>query len=200
MKKILFIITLLLIGISNVNAEPCDAYDIKRLKEIAEGVEITYELQEPIKQDYGEIRDVYKINIKGLTNELIVINRKEGTIYDNSSDYNELIFSGIKYYDIKSKNCSSVLKQITLKLPVYNNFSDLESCKNNEYKNLKICQKWVESVITEKEYYDALNSIEEDKPTVKPKKNFNISIMFGVCVLIVIIICVYLKKKREMLI
>ena len=74
MKKILFVITLLLMGISNVNAEPCDAYDIKRLKEIAEGVEITYELLPPVEEMYSITKDNYRINITGLTDELVVVN------------------------------------------------------------------------------------------------------------------------------
>ena len=113
MRKIFLFMFLMFMSILNVSAQACDAYDIKRLKEIAEGVEITYELQEPIQQEYGSIKDAYKISISGLTNELFVINKTDQENYYMNTNFNDVIlFGGKKLMEIYSVDCSYSLKKI----------------------------------------------------------------------------------------
>lgn len=205
MKKILFVITLLLISISNVNAEPCDAYDIKRLKEIAEGVEITYELLPPVEYE-GDItiRDNYKIKISGFQEDIIVVNEKENKVYDSTSDYNEIIDGGVKQYRIKSRSCSQILRTVVLKLPVYNNFSEHEYCKEKKYKDLVVCQEWVENSVSEREFNDAIveiNQMDSENNSVNWLKENKIILIITIVFLFVLIgIVLVLKRKKEVLV
>ena len=76
----------------SVPGEAWKTEDIKRLKELANGVEITYELQEPLVLEEGEVKDVYKINISGLTDELIIFNDIDNESYTVNTNFNDYVF------------------------------------------------------------------------------------------------------------
>ena len=201
MKKILFIITLLLIGISNVNAEPCDAYDIKRLKEIANGVEITYELLPPVEGLYSTEKDYYKINITGLTDELIVINEEDNEFYYNNTNFDETkaLSSGKKKLVIKAKKCARILKNVTLKLPVYNSYHEHELCQKKENKDLNVCQEWVEEYVDAQNFLDATTKQNDENNNSNNFFiiNYKLLIVIAMIILIALIIFMVLKKKKE---
>lgn len=204
MKKYMFILFTLFMFISEVNAEACDYKDIKRLKEIANGVEITYELQEPYDVEGYTYRDLYKINIIGLTDELIVYNETDDESYKIDTDFNNLMLhSGKKKITIYSSSCSDSLKKITLKLPVYNDFSNTKECKMDKYKNLDMCQEWTEEDVLYEDFYRYFNEEENNSNDSNNfidiiKNNIYIVIIFGV-VLVTIIILFIFKRKKEVL-
>lgn len=202
MKKIFLFIFFMFIFASNVSAEACDAYDIKRLKELANGVEITYELQEPLVLEEGEVKDVYKINVSGLTDELIIFNDIDNESYTVNTNFNDYVFfGGKKQLEIASVNCSNTLKKMTLKLPVYNYYSDGDFCSDSDNKKLSVCQQWVEEKISEKEFdYVTNNEVEENYDDYRIDK---ITIVYIICFVIICVIAglvVFFKKKKERLV
>lgn len=201
MKKILFAITLLFISITNVNAEACDAYDIKRLKEIAEGVEITYEILPAIETEDEIIRDRYKINITGLTDEILAINKEKNKYYYNNTNFEEegVIASGKYEFIIRSKICDRNLKTINLKLLVYNNFYNSDDCKLKDNKDLYICKEWVEERIDNEEFIEYLTSTKEEN-SIKIEKNNNYRTIIIVAVIIIVFVSLIykiIKRKKE---
>lgn len=197
MRKIFLFIFFMVVFTSNVNAEACDAYDIKRLKEIAEGVEITYELQEPLMFMEELVYDVYKINITGLTSEIFVHNETDDEYYSVNSDFNKILNGGKKQMIIKANGCSNVLKKITLKLPVYNYYYKSAHCEGKTH--LDVCNEWVEEKVTEKKLYSELysgNDVEENNNFIMD--NIVYLIIASILVLLIIIFII-VKRKREVL-
>lgn len=196
MKKLFMFMFLMFIFILNVNAEACDAYDIKRLKEIAEGVEITYERQEPTENNGLKVMDTYKLNISGLTNELILYNKTDDLNYTvNSELSNVLISSGIKYFEVYSTYCSNVLKKIEVKLPIFNNYSDSDFCKDFNNQDLEVCNQWVDKKISENEFYYEVTKDEEEN--FSNNENILILLVIFIIVILMVAVIVFLKKKRN---
>ena len=198
MKKIFLFMFLIVICAFEVNAEACDAYDIKRLKEIADGVEITYELQEPFNFDGMVIYDRYKINVIGLTNEIILVNKSEFSRYNVDTNFDEVIFQGgKKTLNVVSVYCGVDLKKIYLELPAYNIYSNYDECKQFENSKLKVCQKWIDDKITKEDFYSVINSkkvIEEDLFS-----KYSVFIISGIVVLVIFVLAFFIRKKKEVL-
>lgn len=198
MRKIFLFIFLMALFITNVNAEACDAYDIKRLKEIANGVEITYELQEPTENNGLKVMDTYKLNISGLTSDLILYNETDDLNYTFNLDLsNILVSSGIKKFEVYGTYCSNVLKKIEVKLPVFNNYSDSDFCKEDDNKLLDVCKQWVDKKISENEFYYVVNK--DEMEDVSDNKNIIILLVVVIIVILMFIIG-FSKKKRNDLI
>lgn len=202
MKKILFAITLLLISLTNVNAEECDAYDIKRLKEIANGVEITYELQEPYKYGDMVIKDEYLLSINGLTEEIYINNKTDNKKYFAKTDMkHEKIYGGIKQIQISSVKCNRNLREIVLNIPAYNIYSQFEECKIEKNSELSICSEWVEEKISDSYFKQKIaENMEENEQQPNFIKKYYIIIIGGiVSVFVVIFVVLIIKRKKEVL-
>ena len=186
--------------VSNVNAEACDAYDIKRLKEIAEGVEITYELQEPFDNEGTMIYDRYKIKITGLTDEVSVINSTDELVYNSNGLIDDVLYGGIKLFRVYSKNCSETLKKIEIKLPVYNNYYNSDFCQSEENKNKTyFCEEWVEEEITEDEFNSFIYSEDYGANQGFVNSYYLYLLLILVAVVIAVFVIIY-KKKKEVLV
>lgn len=202
MKKIFLFIFLMVIFSFEVSAEACDSYDIKRLKELANGIEITYELQEPFPIDGGIIKDYYKLNVTGLTDELVMFDNDNDERYDLNTIFSDIKFRGGKYiFSIVSKECYRKLKTIVIKLPVYNLYSDGNFCSAKDTKKLGVCQEWVEDKITESEfdraYLEYSKGIEKD--TTNNKKIYFVILGVIVLVVFVVVISLIFRKRKERL-
>lgn len=203
MRKYLFIFIFIFLSLSKVNAASCDAYDIKRLKEIADGVEITYELQEPMMVVDTMVNDIYKLNITGLTNELFVYNETNDEIYDINTDMNnKFIFSGRKKLKIRANGCTQTLRAITLKLPIYNVYYGSDFCLEENNKDLDICQEWIDKEISEREFLTKVYNEEEKNKQENSFIQDNLYIIIGGIVLFIIIIVtvIIFKRKKEVLV
>lgn len=203
-KLFIFIFSFIFLFTSKVNAEACDSADIKRLKELASGVEISYELQEKIINEYGAFYDLYKLNITGLTDEILVYNETDDVVYNVNTNFNDNILeSGKKKLIIKAYRCSQTLKRITLKLPIYNFYSENQFCKKKENKDLDVCQKWVTELITNEDFYEEVNKVNKERTKDNNIVNFiinNIIILACLVLLIIgLIIFIIVKKKKEVL-
>lgn len=200
MKKILFFIFLMFMFIIDVNAEACDAYDIKRLKEIAEGVEITYELQEPFENDGAMVYDHYKIKITGLTDEIYIYdktNKKRYFYHDSVSgnvEYYSIVPGRIDYY-IYPFDCSNKLKNSSIKLPIYNIFSNSDECKNINY-NIGYCDEYVDSYISYDEFINAYDEYLNKNKGYDLDKN-KIIVFSGLILIVIILFVIFIMIKKK---
>lgn len=197
MKKLFLFMALMFMSILNVSAEACDTEDIKRLKELAEGVEITYELQEP--HDNGEtvIYDYYTIKVSGLTEEIFIYDEKNNIYYTFNDNEKTFVDSGLKKFVVKANGCSNILKTIKLKLPYYNSYYTSSYCMEN--KNVDICKKWVDTKVDEGQFVEEINS----SNTVEEQsfiKGHSLEIIIGIALIFIIVIVIIIKRRREVLV
>ena len=211
---LLIIITFMLSLMNNVYAEDCDSTDIKRLRVLANDVDISYEYNDDIYDEYGiKIHDTYKVVISNLSDELYVIESKTNldlrnySVNDGSITIDRL-YSGNKSFKIYSRNCSNkLLKTYSIKLPKFNNYSTDPNCEGHE--NLDICQKFYDS--SNVDYYEFMEMInnsdnkdtddnkskDENKYIKFIKDNYiYISIGGGVLIIIIIVLIILRHKKR----
>ena len=211
---LLIIITFMLSLMNNVYAEDCDSTDIKRLRVLANDVDISYEYNDDIYDDDGFlIYDTYKVIISNLSDELYVIESKTNldlrnySVNDGSITIDRL-YSGNKSFKIYSRNCSNkLLKTYSIKLPKFNNYSTDPNCEGHE--NLDICQKFYDS--SNVDYYEFMEMInnsdnkdtddnkskDENKYIKFIKDNYiYISIGGGVLIIIIIVLIILRHKKR----
>lgn len=214
MKKVIFLLVLILILFfeSNVYAI-CDTTDIKRLKEVAGNVEFTYE-----HNVYGDDTDlesvwasVYDIVVSGVTEELVVFDGDGNKYYSYNNDGNVYIrtSSGKRKILIYSNMCSgTLLRTITLDLPVFNFNSISEECKKDEFKDLDICAEFLEDkeeVIQGDEFEKYIEDVKKRQSSIFYKiKNFVVNniiyvIIGGVIVLVIGIILFSRYRKRSVL-
>lgn len=213
----LIIITFMLSLMNNVYAEDCDSTDIKRLRVLANDVDISYEYNDDIYDEYGiKIHDTYKVVISNLSDELYVIESKTNldlrnySVNDGSITIDRL-YSGNKSFKIYSRNCSNkLLKTYSIKLPKFNNYSTDPNCEGHE--NLDICQKFYDS--SNVDYYEFMELLEksdnENKDNDNKKKDSKyikfikdnyiyISIGGGVLIILIIVLIILRHKKRGVL-
>ena len=159
---LLIIITFMLSLMNNVYAEDCDSTDIKRLRVLANDVDISYEYNDDIYDNDGfKIYDTYKIVVSNLSDELYVIESKTNldlrsySVVDGSITIDRL-YSGNKSFKIYSKNCSNkLLKTYSIKLPKFNNYSTDPNCEGHE--DIEVCQKFYDS--SNIDYYEFMEMI-----------------------------------------
>ena len=172
-KSFFFTLFLLLINFNSVKADVCDTNDIKRLRELSNNVSINYS----IKQD-GEYSN-FNLEISGLTKEMYFY------FYDdieNSYSYEEtnngtIVFeesSGDYKIKIASSACGTILKDINITIPKFNQYSLDDRCKKNKYANLDVCDEWYqfEGINTESEDFD-INDYFEPKNKTFTINNFS---------------------------
>lgn len=211
---IIFIFAIFLIP--NVYAEDCDSTDIKRLRVLANDVDISYEYNDDIYDSDGfKIFDTYKVVVSNLSDELYVIESKTNldlrsySVNDGSITIDRL-YSGNKSFKIYSKNCSNKLvRTYNVNLPKFNNYSNDPNCEGHE--NLEVCQKFYDSSNIDYEEFMSIidnsdrkaddvdndKSKDENKYIKFIKDNYiYISIGSGVLIIIIIVLIVLRHKKR----
>ena len=211
---LLIIITFMLSLMNNVYAEDCDSTDIKRLRVLANDVDISYEYNDDIYDNDGfKIYDTYKIVVSNLSDELYVIESKTNldlrsySVVDGSITIDRL-YSGKKNFKIYSKNCSNkMLRNYSVNLPKFNNYSTDPNCEGHE--DIEVCQKFYDS--SNIDYYEFMEMInnsdnkdaddnkskDENKYIKFIKDNYiYISIGGGVLIIIIIVLIILRHKKR----
>lgn len=211
---LLIIITFMLSLMNNVYAEDCDSTDIKRLRVLANDVDISYEYNDDISDNDGfKIYDTYKIVVSNLSDELYVIESKTNldlrsySVVDGSITIDRL-YSGKKNFKIYSKNCSNkMLRNYSVNLPKFNNYSTDPNCEGHE--DIEVCQKFYDS--SNIDYYEFMEMInnsdnkdaddnkskDENKYIKFIKDNYiYISIGGGLLIIIIIVLIILRHKKR----
>lgn len=216
-RKVLFIIIVLLINNVPVNATMCDDDWIDKLKENASKVSITYEMDNDYVNAKGEKeKGIYKIIVTGLE-EYTSIRSKELKINEEYTDDNQgniiikNIESGIKRVSIYSNTCNTLLLTKTLNIPVFNKYSQREEC--NGITDLDVCMEDYKYQLNEsifqkkiKEYKEAKEQEEEIKKeskismffnkTVEFLKNYYLYIIVIIVLIVSVTIYIVVRKKK----
>ena len=216
-RKVLFIIIVLLINNVSVNATMCDDDWIDKLKENASKVSITYEMDNDYVNAKGEKeKGIYKIIVTGLE-EYTSIRSKELKINEEYTDDNQgniiikNIESGIKRVSIYSNTCNTLLLTKTLNIPVFNKYSQREEC--NGITDLDVCMEDYKYQLNEsifqkkiKEYKEAKEQEEEIKEeskismffnkTVEFLKNYYLYIIVIIVLIVSVTIYIVVRKKK----
>lgn len=220
-KHLISIIILFFVFSMNVYAESCDTNDIKRLKVLANDVEITYVYNDDIFDSDGfKIYDTYKVVINNMTDELYIKETKTNTDLSNYAVIDGVLtidrmYSGKKTFKVYSKTCDKSLKSLYVTLPKFNYYSTDPNCDGKE--KVGVCQKFYDS--SNLEYYEFLEIITsyengdvEEEPTddnvdkidnryISFIKNNYVYIGIGgiVIILLIIVFLVLRHKKRGVL-
>ncbi len=211
---IIFIFSMFLVPC--VYAEDCDSTDIKRLRVLANDVDISYEYNDDIYDSDGfKINDTYKVVVSNLSDELYVMESKTNLdlrsyLVNDGSITIDRLYSGNKSFKIYSKNCSNkLLRTYSVKLSNFNNYSTDPNCEGHE--DIEVCQKFYDS--SNIDYVEFMRLIEksdnEDKNKDSDSKNEDskyirfikdnyiyIFIGSGVLIIIIITLIVLRHKKR----
>ena len=216
MKKIIFLVVIFLMLFldSNVYAV-CDTADINRLKEIANGVEVTYEhnVYGSLDEEDGILMSVYDIVVTGLTNEIYIVDGDGNKYHYYDANENGVInmrsSSGERKIFIFSETCSGILLSTkTLNLPTFNFNSISEECKKEEFKNLDICKEFLddeEVVLNGDEFEEVIEEVKKEQSNIFYKifnfiKNNLLYVSIGLASIIVISVILFLRyRKRSVL-
>lgn len=210
-RKITFILVLILFNNISVDAAICDKDNIDKLKEEASKVSITYEM------DSEKEKGIYKIIVTGLQEDKSIrikeLNINEPYNEENKGNitlYN--IESGIKKVSIYFDICDELLITKTVNIPIFNKYSTREECDGIE--DLDVCKEDYQYQLNEsifqnkiKEYKELKQQEEQNKESESSiTKIFNNIIEFlkkyyfyiiGVIVIAVsITIYIVIRKKR----
>ncbi len=215
MKKIVFIF--LIIFSLNVYAVTCDNNEFKRLKNLAEKVEFTYDYEiEKIKQEDGNIFNKYNFSItaNNLNEDLKVL-----IIYDKYSSNKEFKYNSDKKNTIKgffegdkvnitieaytTNDCSGkVIMTKTVNIPYYNRNYDKDFCIENP--SFKYCKEFTEKYISSSEYGSEMekffdnNQIDVKEEIKKQDNNYLIyAIITFLAIFIFLLLIVYIVKRQR---
>lgn len=211
MKKILFSFSLLLICFSYINVsaiDACTTSEMTRLRELANNVEIsyTYEIEIFEEENIFLIYDLQVLNLHSdlkisyenkNSNEIIFLNNNNPTI--NGLGENEtLIFYIYAYTD--NMCVDTLLRTITVNLPIYNNYYYFNKERCEEYSDFEYCQEFMDvSDLSFEEidnkFNEYLESLRIDKFADTFKNNYIYVIIGGVLILTIVVIIVIKKQK-----
>lgn len=214
MRKIVSLLMVIVIFFFNSNVyAACDKNDINRLKEIAKNVQITYEHNvygdiNSVNDSNTELTSIYDIMITGLTDELYIVDNGGGRY--NYSDIKDDVISiktssGEKKFFVFSKNCKNVvLDTRVFNLPKFNFNSLSEECQKEEFKDLDICQDFIQdndSNLSVDEFEEKIEEVKKEKSLIYKFWDFvreNL-IMTFVCIGIIgiLFIILFLKHRKR---
>lgn len=179
-NRICFLVFLVLLSITKVNALECDNHTKVELNKLAGNVSANYEF------NYDESYTRFNINVFNLSEGLkaeISNNRSSDIITVNYSDTNNgfytfvesdtdnIIKYTIKIYGVKD-GCNYISKTLSIVKPKFNNYAKLDNCKIEGMQDYVYCKEWITSEINIKEStvlksiskkVEELNNIPEDK-------------------------------------
>ena len=227
MKRIKYLLLFLVVIIClqiNVNAATCPAEEFKRLKDLADKVELTQDHEWRIgyyENGEGYTFPSFTITAYNLNKDIKVMTERDYL----AGDYNEFVddgtgkgvlyrFSGgakvnvvIRAYT--ADGCSGkLLTTKTMKLPTLNFFSYEDVCFEN--REFKYCSLFLDEKISSEFFTRELNKYLEEKKNnsqnekrnEKEEKNSNVKnvlLISGVVVVLVIIVIsvILIKRKRK---
>ncbi len=206
-RKIILIISLLLIFPINVYAKTCSKEERNKV----------YAMINNIKINYVHSHDNYfNISISNVPEELYLVLPSGRKIYSNNlDDAKKDTYPGGKkitfnVYSTNGDECIDEMKYVkTLFIRSYNVYSEKEICKNEDYKDFKYCNKNYQGDITEEKFekelkkYEKNLTIPEEVPKVEEKENNNYIpyIIYGTIgatlILVITIIAIFRKRSRR---
>lgn len=169
MKKLLFIVTLLLLIPNKVSAITyCDGQDRAALMPFVNNVNINYV---PTINDDDTV--VYTIMINNLTSDMIIYDETTKKIYKGFGTQNSEFTlketeAGTYNFSILSLECKEQLSTKSIKLPNYNRFYKREECTDLE--GYPICKRWSNYVASEEEFLEDIKDL-RDEINKKKKEN-----------------------------
>lgn len=201
MKKMLFII-LMFAFINITYAEECTENKIKELKEKADNINVDVEF------DYNSadagVRNMSYVTVQGLTNDLYVYANDLSVLFlksheNESGEITKLVTDRVKSLHVYSNICpNQIIKKISLTLNTYNPYSAYEECKDISGEELKVCDKFYDENISEKEFYKEIEDYKSKNKIDNIIKNNNkIWLLLIPIVLAVIILIVIIKKIKD---
>lgn len=217
MKKIVFVLLMLLTF--NVYADTCKSDELKRLKNIAEQVELSYEYKVSTIP-YSDGQDVsfaeYAVVVSNLNKE-IKVNweedfyagvfeefKNDGTNTGRLSGYKDGENAVVVIRAYTNDACSGeILAKKSIKLPYLNPFYYQDICKT--YSDFKYCQQIVDKSLTVDKFKSELNNYlktneSNEKEDVNNNSNnsyYLIIIIAVIIVIFVLLISVIIKKRRK---
>jgi len=199
MRKSIVLVTLLLIMVLplKVNAE-CSINDQNEL----------LKLSNQIKYKYKYVSDnQFKIVFNNVSDKLYIID-DIGLQYSNNEE-KDLTYKGgfTRIFHIAANgntNCSNeIIKDLTIRLPIYNKFSENEKCSKEEYKDFKYCNKFLYEEISEENWKKELSKYESKlEKNIITNDNNIVKIVIGIglivfTILTIGIIMIIRKRKRR---
>ena len=201
MKKVLVILSILLLGMNNVKADSCSDSELAKLRSEAENVKVSYdELEDAfdyvVPADDGNpsktikaYRYSIKMNVYNITNNIYVVETNDknndekyikysdtenGKYSFTSDDNKNYINYTFKVYS-NTNNCSAkLLRTITIKKPKYNDNYAYVICKENP--EVPICKRFItEDINMEgKDLVSEVNKYLEDEKNSDNKSGSNL--------------------------
>ena len=161
MKKVLLLISLIMLFPVSAYAYSCDYNEQARLRRIASNVMTSYE--------YVENNDnvTFNVTLTNITNEIYILDTTTNKKYYYNGS-NEITINGygpntnIRYliYPTKNDCMASFLTTKYVNTPYYNKFYKDELCKGKTYS---ICNKWVKVSLTYDEFVKTINELDNKK-------------------------------------
>ncbi len=216
MKKALVFIISFFTGIISIKALSyggCEYKDVARMKSFVNNINLTY--------DYTIINNeaYFDVTISNITSDMYFVDVKNNiTYYYNNTINGEITIkcytntSGSYKFYSANPSCSGIsLGTKYYKFPIYNIYFNNEMC--NDYKNISICQKWVNKSYSYDEFAkqieDYKNSlIEEPKdddviihnPTIIDKIIDIYVRYYYIFLIAIIVLCssiIIIKRKKD---
>lgn len=221
MKKIKYLLILLLIiSFKNVSAiDNCTSSEMTRLRELANNVEIKYEDkveeiwevndENATSESFVGVNVVYKLVINNYNSDLklyIKLNNNEKKIISveelENKNFYETDNIQIEIYSLTNNLCTDeLLRTITIKLPIYNQFyySHKEECI--KYPDFKYCEEFLDLTNVD---FDKINAEFEkylsNQNDVRINNDIKINkylLIGGIVAIVMIITVLSLWKKNK---
>lgn len=214
-KKVNFIFIILFVGFlipKNVLADNCSQEQINNYNTLVNNIKFEF-----IHED----NDNFILNIYNIPKEIRVVDTRSSMAFFNSES-NVSTASGYlagQTYKFMFMPTSEITCDLgitftkNLYVSKYNEYSENEICKNDEYKDFKYCDENYQGTITDEDFEKELKKYEEqlivveEVPDIKTQNNFfeeNLSfVIIGASILLllamIIFIVIRVKKNRRKL-
>lgn len=215
MKKILFCISLFVFGLSTVYCD-CTDSDVEQYKKEASSINVSYKrYKDAVDAFDAPVYDAYIVTIKNLYDNYYIEDSKseirigkdylyEGETTDNNTYVSDAIASGVNKLKVYHNGCSTVIKTIELKLPVYNVYNEDPLCDNVDKSETKVCDKWLEDSINYEQFYTEVRKYKKDNGNrnfvssiLDFFKNNYITVIVAVLIFVgIVVLTSVIKKKR----
>lgn len=208
MKKLLVKLLSLLILIHpiSVKAGGCNKEEMLRINSLINNIKITYTHVENNK---------FNINFYNIPKELYIFTPSNENIYHSDNNFSTInnYLGGNSYtfniYSLEDNNCINDMNYTkTIYVKKYNVYSEKEICKNEEYNDFKLCNKWYQGSITDEKFEKELQTfknniinntdiIDENNRNKKYNNILIVSIVFSGILVVSLIVIIVVKKKRR---
>ena len=216
-KNLLFILMLTIFSINIVNAE-CTTEEENNIKKEIDKIEIVYKhLGEVTKEDGTKAYNEFMVTAKNIPNGVYVhlYPFTEEQFEESSEGLKIKLTTGTWHYYMYSENCDKTLKDITVTLPKFNEYSLDPLCENIDGEDFRYCNKYYDGEILKETFerkvkeYRLINYLDDkktdnnsnEKDYLKPIVDFLLKyylyIIIGIGVIVLISLLILIIKKRK---